>query len=314
MTSVCGIPREGQTFCAGFGPLDRCQNETLRAQRTAGILRTGILKLISRTNWRQFSQPPSLIWPHGTQSTKNKRQQTSNRTRKGSAMKQQQQQHEHCRGQRTLMIAGECKSKGTGTFPRTAGRVSACVKVDGDSVHERTLRLTSVRPETNDTKATMTITLEQRNKLPEEIKILSAMVEEPQLKVEQLWDQLNCQWPGPIFNNSVSFVFFGTATSLFLWWNQLSLFPLQKHPFQHLAASLKDRLQFSACLHQIDPSGLHQAFNSFGNAKRPRHLLFGTWREMRAPSRPMRRITSTHASQQIFKAASSSAFLCQTQR
>ena len=45
-----------------------------------------------------------------------------------------------------MLLAGKYKGK-TGTFLRLAGQASACVKLDGDTVAERTIRLSSIRPE-----------------------------------------------------------------------------------------------------------------------------------------------------------------------
>ena len=50
------------------------------------------------------------------------------------------------KGQRIRIIKGTYAGKGYGTYLREAGQVSCCVKVDNDSVQERTIRLTSIEP------------------------------------------------------------------------------------------------------------------------------------------------------------------------
>jgi hypothetical protein len=49
-----------------------------------------------------------------------------------------------CKGQRVRIVAGTYKNNGAGTYIEACGKVSCRVKVDGDNVQERTLRLGSI--------------------------------------------------------------------------------------------------------------------------------------------------------------------------
>jgi hypothetical protein len=49
-------------------------------------------------------------------------------------------------GQRVRIVAGSYKKHGFGTYMGPYGKVMCCVKVDGDTVQQRHLWLTSIRP------------------------------------------------------------------------------------------------------------------------------------------------------------------------
>jgi hypothetical protein len=49
-----------------------------------------------------------------------------------------------CKGQRVRIVAGTYKDNGAGTYIEACGKISCRVKVDGDKVQERTLRLSSI--------------------------------------------------------------------------------------------------------------------------------------------------------------------------
>ncbi len=74
------------------------------------------------------------------------------------------------RHERVRIVKGSYEGK-NGIFLGAAGKVSARVKVDGDTVQERTIRLTSIA------KDTVEITREEYNEIRDEMAMLTARIE-----------------------------------------------------------------------------------------------------------------------------------------
>ena len=74
------------------------------------------------------------------------------------------------RNERISIVKGTYEGK-NGVFLGAAGKVSARVKVDGDTVQERTIRLTSIA------KETVEITREEYNEMRDEMAMLTARIE-----------------------------------------------------------------------------------------------------------------------------------------
>jgi ribosomal protein L24 len=82
-----------------------------------------------------------------------------------------------------VIVGGSYKGK-EGVFIGLTGLQSARVKIDGDTVQERTIRLTSFKLAAR--PSTIEISLEDYETMKEEIAMLLVMVQRLQLKVESL--------------------------------------------------------------------------------------------------------------------------------
>jgi ribosomal protein L24 len=88
------------------------------------------------------------------------------------------------RGDVVTIIAGNYKGK-QGEYRRPAGRLSAAIAIEGDSVQERTLRLTSLKLKTPNKKDSNTNT-KKKEAIIEEITKLQLRLEELRLQVKDL--------------------------------------------------------------------------------------------------------------------------------
>jgi len=82
-----------------------------------------------------------------------------------------------------VIVGGSYKGK-EGVFIGLTGLQSARVKIDGDTVQDRTIRLTSFKLAAR--PSTIEISLEDYETMKEEIAMLLVMVQRLQLKVESL--------------------------------------------------------------------------------------------------------------------------------
>lgn len=104
-------------------------------------------------------------------------------------------EHIYTRNERVKIVGGSYVSHGFGTFLRDAGQTKAAVRIDNDSVRERNLLRSSIRPLSQPTQAKaaqggIRLSRQEHKELVEMATTAKAEVDKLRTEIDKLTDKL----------------------------------------------------------------------------------------------------------------------------